>query len=72
MIHWNTHIVRPEPNQTAIIAACCPMDDQPFLLPEIYRWDEKHQCWMAESTGLKLKQPAYFWLPEEDVLEAIP
>ncbi len=72
MITWHTHIVPAEPNQTALIAVHCPMDDAWFLLGQIYRWCEKHNCWIGEDNRLKLKYADYFWLAETDLLRTIP
>lgn len=69
---WHTHIAAPEPNQTALIAVHCPIDDKPFLLDEIYRFDVTHGCWMSESSGLKLKHAAYWWMPESALLAGLP
>jgi hypothetical protein len=72
MMHWNTHIAEPEMNETAVIAVFDPADGKPFLLGEIYKFCERHGCWMSESTGLKLKHEAFFWLPEAALLGSLP
>lgn len=71
-MHWNTHVVRADPKQPALIAVHCLIDNKPYLLEELYVWDEGHACWISERCGLKLKHQAYWWLPETDLLETLP
>jgi len=72
MIHWHTHAVAPKMGETALIAIFDPEDNEAFLLGEIYRFCERHGCWMSETTHLKLKHDTFFWVSESTVLGSLP
>lgn len=69
MITWNPHTRRPDGPETAIIAI---NDEGYFLLAEVYRWDERWNCWMSEAGGLKLRHAVFWWAREEEVLRGLP
>jgi hypothetical protein len=74
-MNWHTHIVKPAPFETAVIAVIPHPgdfhDNKPFLLGEIYRFDPKHDCWIGEANGLILKHQTYFWMPEDQLLRSL-
>ena len=74
---WQPHTRIPEqPGQTAIIAVKCAKDDPDdvdrYLLAELYRFDQRFDCWISEGSGLKLKHDVFWWLPETDLLATLP
>jgi len=69
---WHTNTVRPEPNQTAIIAVQLPSCETPWLMPELYYWCEQYGSWMSETNHLKLKHDVFWWQAESDLLGDLP
>lgn len=74
---WQPHTRRPSGPEMAVIAIRPPVEfaddaDGPLLLAELYRWDERWQCWMSEGSGLKIHHAVFWWMSETDVLQGLP
>lgn len=70
---WQPHTRRPlDPKQTVIVAVPCAIDGQPYLLAELYRWEERFGCWIGENSGLRIKHAVFWWLAETELLASLP
>lgn len=71
MIRWRDSSERPDTGGpiTALIAIRDADEGDVFLLG-IYLW--RGEGWECEDTGRRLEDREYWWLPEGDLLAAIP
>jgi len=69
---WRQHTQRPEQLPvTAIIAVLDPDTGERYLLWGIYTFTEREQRWWNEETSEGVKEPTFWWMPEEELLAAI-
>lgn len=71
-MRWRTHLEKPDTTAEVFTALIAVRDDDgsTFLMEGIFNW--KDGAWRDENNRLRLlSEPEFWWLPEEELLEAV-
>lgn len=72
---WRPHTERPGPQPTVALIAVPELGEhgKPALLGDLYFWSADTNQWVSEASDewLALRFDLFFWLPEEELLQAL-